>query len=184
MRHGAGLELIRGNVLEPLGEEAGDLHVEGRGPREGLCIPGPAEALVTLRAVGRHVHEVALLPPPDVVLQLIDQRIRRRELARRHHGRMDHDALEVLERERARKALHEHVTESLEREAWLEHFRAAAFQRVGDLLRRSPQVLGVEVALLIEYLGMMQCDRRAGGSRHRETHPAHHVLPHVDDGLS
>ena len=43
--------------------------------REHLRIAGPTEPLVALRTVGRHVEEIAFLPPDDVVLQLVDQRV-------------------------------------------------------------------------------------------------------------
>src|SRR5215218_4859690 len=57
------------DVLQPLREEPRDVHVEGSGRREGLRVARPPKALIALRAIGRHIHEVALLPPLDVVLQ-------------------------------------------------------------------------------------------------------------------
>ena len=85
--------LVRGHVAQPLREEAGHVHVEARGAREGLGIPGPAQPLVPLRAVGGHVEEVALLSPEDVVLELVQQRVRRGELPGHRHVGVDDDAV-------------------------------------------------------------------------------------------
>ena len=68
--------LLGGQVPQPLREEGGHVEVEGGGPAEGLGVAGPAQALVALGAVGGDVQEVALLPPADVVLELIDQLVR------------------------------------------------------------------------------------------------------------
>ena len=87
--------------------------------REHLRVAHPPEPLVALRAVGRHVDEVALLPPDDVVLELVDQRLRRLERAGRRHVRVHDDAGQAVERQLARVAVHGDVPESLEREVRL-----------------------------------------------------------------
>ena len=73
MWHAAILVLIRCNILQPLGEEIRNVHIERRGRRKGLCVAGPAKPFVALRTVSRHVDEVAFLSPDDVVLELIDE---------------------------------------------------------------------------------------------------------------
>jgi hypothetical protein len=67
--------LVRGQVLQPRGEKAGAVvEVAGR-RREYLEVAGPAEPLVPLRAVGRHVKEVPAHPPHHVLVQLRQQRV-------------------------------------------------------------------------------------------------------------
>ncbi len=55
-----------GHVIEPLGEERGDVPVVAGGAGEDLGVAQPAEPLVALRAVGGHADEVAALAPVDV----------------------------------------------------------------------------------------------------------------------
>ncbi len=64
-----------GHIAGPLGEESGDVQVEGGGADKHLGIPGPAQALISLRAVGGHVDEIALLTPKDIVLELVEERV-------------------------------------------------------------------------------------------------------------
>jgi len=74
--------LVGGNVTEPLREETRYIEVVCRGRGEHLRVARPAEPLVALRAVGRDVEEVAPLPPHDVVLELVQERVRGLERAR------------------------------------------------------------------------------------------------------
>src|SRR5215211_9107755 len=62
------------DVGHPLLEEGGDVHVEGGRADEDLGVAHPTEALVALRAVGRHAEEVATLAPDDVLLEFVNQR--------------------------------------------------------------------------------------------------------------
>jgi hypothetical protein len=71
--HAAVRELIGGHILQPLGKEGGDVHVERRCSGKRLRVARPSEPLVALRTIGRDVHEIALLPPDDVVLQLVQE---------------------------------------------------------------------------------------------------------------
>ena len=64
-----------GHILRPLGHEAGDVHVEGGSAHKDLNVARPAQPFVALRAVGRHIDEIALLSPDDVVLKLVEQRV-------------------------------------------------------------------------------------------------------------
>jgi hypothetical protein len=68
-------ELIGGHILQPFGQEGGDVHVERRRSRERLRVARPSKPLVALRTIGRHVHEIAFLAPDNVVLQLIQERV-------------------------------------------------------------------------------------------------------------
>ena len=74
--------LIGRHIRQPLREETIDVHVERGCPREHLGVPRPAESLVALRAVSRHIEKVAALSPDDVALQLIEERVRGDEASR------------------------------------------------------------------------------------------------------
>ena len=158
--------------------------LKAAGGREGLRVSRPAQALVALRAVRGHVEEVPLLAPDDVALELVDEGLRGLELARPRHVGVDDDAGQGLGRELAREAVHRHVAEPEEGEERLEGLRAAALQRVLQGRLRLAQVLRVEVALLVEDLGVAEGDGRARGALHLEPDPAHHVLAQVGDRVA
>ena len=69
-------KLIRRHVLEPLAEETLHVAVERSRTEEDLCIARPAQTLVTLRAVGRYVDEIAAKAPLYVALELVNQIVR------------------------------------------------------------------------------------------------------------
>jgi len=87
--------MIRRDVAEPLREEPRHIHVECRRSREHLRVAGPPEPLVALRAIGGHADEVPLLSPHDVVIELIEHRIRRRERAGARHVGVHDDAGDI-----------------------------------------------------------------------------------------
>ena len=178
------LVLVGRDVGQPLGEEPGHVHVEARGVGEGLGVPGPPQPLVALRAVGRHVEEVALLPPLDVVLELVQQRVRGGELPGHRHVGVDDDAGQAVERRLAGPARDRHVAEALEGEVRLVPLFRPALEDVGHELLRRPQVGRVEVSGLVEHLGVAQGHRRPRGAAHLQPHVAHHVLAHVEDRLA
>jgi hypothetical protein len=96
MRHTAAWQLVRAQIAQPFGEEAGGVHIEASGTDKDLGVAGPTQALVTLRAVGGHVDKVAFLTPNDIVLQLVDERARAFKGTGWRRVRMKHDAREVL----------------------------------------------------------------------------------------
>jgi hypothetical protein len=67
---------------------------------KNLGIAGPAQPFVSLWAVGGDVEEVVFLSPHDVVVQLIEQRVRAGKLAGRWHVRMQHDRHDLIRRQR------------------------------------------------------------------------------------
>ncbi|MNC36398.1 hypothetical protein D3C75_849190 [compost metagenome] len=85
MRDPAFGRLIVFEVGQPLGKEVTGLHQVTRGPAEYLRIPGPAQPLVALRAVGRDIDKVAFQPPQNVVVQLIQIRVGARKLPGAFH---------------------------------------------------------------------------------------------------
>ena len=176
--------LVGGEVAQPVREEAGDVEVERGRAREHLRVARPAEPLVALRAVGRHADEVALLPPHDVVVELVEHRVGAGEGAGARHVGVHDDAGDRFRRRRAWQPFDLHEAEAVEGEVRLEGLLGAATQRVAVRLLRGAKVGRVEVAVLVEHLGVLELDRRAGGSRDAEPHPADHVLPHVVHGLA
>ena len=64
-----------------LGEERRNVHVEGSRADEYLRIARPSQTLIALRAIGWDIKKIALLPPDDIALQLVDQRVGTIELA-------------------------------------------------------------------------------------------------------
>ena len=54
--------LVGGKIGEPFCKEAFCVKIQARRTDEHLRIACPAKALVALRAVGRHIEEIALLP--------------------------------------------------------------------------------------------------------------------------
>jgi hypothetical protein len=71
---GPGGQLGVGDVVEPLGEERGDVAVVAGGAGEDLGVAEPAEPFVALRAVGGDADEVAPLAPVDDAEQLVQPR--------------------------------------------------------------------------------------------------------------
>ena len=57
------------DVVAPLGDEGGDVHVQRRAGQEDLRVGEPAEPLVALRAVGGDRQEVAALRPRSTLRQ-------------------------------------------------------------------------------------------------------------------
>src|SRR5699024_6077080 len=74
-RHCSVLALLVGQVGQPGGEHARTVEEESGRGREDLDVPGPPQTLVTLRAVGRQVEEVAACAPHDVLVQTVEQGI-------------------------------------------------------------------------------------------------------------
>ncbi len=79
--HPVGCPLLGGEVGQPVAEEVLDVEEVGRGGCEDCDITCPAEPLVALRAVGRHIEEVAAGAPDHVAVELVEQLVGALELA-------------------------------------------------------------------------------------------------------
>ena len=101
----------------------------------------------------------------------------------RHVG-VDDDPGQRVERRLAWPAGDRDVAEALEGEVRLVRLDPAALQHVRDLLLRRAEVVGVEVASLVEHLGVAENDPRPRRPAHLQTDAADHVLAHVEDGLA
>src|SRR5215470_3769826 len=97
---------------------------------------------------------------------------------------MDHHAREIFRLYFAWPSADGHIPESLKRKMRLKDFRALPFGRVANRLFRRPQILGIEVPVLIQYLSVAQRNCGSRRSGYAEPHPAHHVLPDVQNGVS
>src|SRR5512139_2049086 len=70
--HPADFGLLFIQVVGVFGKKGGSIHIEAGSAREDLCVAGPAQPLVTLRAVGGDVEEVAFLSPQRIFEELVD----------------------------------------------------------------------------------------------------------------
>ena len=172
--------LIGRHIGQPLREEAGDVHVERGSPREHLGISRPAETLVALRAVRRHVEKIAALTPDDVPLQLVEQRVRGYETPRLREIGRDRDARDGGRIRWSGKSSDGHVPKAMECEVRLVHFSTVPAECVAVRLSGCAQVGGVEIALPVEHLAEAQRDGRTGRSADAETRPAGEVLAEVE----
>src|SRR5205823_4994730 len=65
--------LFNGQVCQPRGQEASRVVEEAGRRREHLEIAGPAQPLVTLRAIRWYTEEVATHAPHDILVEPVDQ---------------------------------------------------------------------------------------------------------------
>ena len=88
--------LVSSQVFQPFRIESGRIHIEAGCGRKNLCISRPSQSLIPLRTIGGYIQKIPLQSPDDVVLQLVDQRIRTGETARWLHIRMDHHSPDIF----------------------------------------------------------------------------------------
>src|SRR6516164_11469387 len=166
--HGAVVLLIERDVFQPLGVKGGGVVIERGRARKDLSIAGPAETFIALRAVCRHIEKISFLAPDDVVLQLVEKRIRSLEQARPGDGRMHDNARKVLRVYFARPAAHRDITKPLKSEMWLEPFRSHAFGGVANGFFSRAQIGGIEISGFVEHFRVTQGDGSSGRSGHPE----------------
>ena len=73
MGHTTVFQLIGGDVLHPFIKKIVHVHVESSRWKKYLGVAGPPQSLITLGAIGRYIQEIAILPPLNIVLQLVQQ---------------------------------------------------------------------------------------------------------------
>ena len=172
------VELGVADVAHPLGEEARQVQGEDRRLREGLEVPQETHALVALRAVRGHAHQVAPQPPFHAAHDRVDQVAGAGEGAGVRRRGVEHAADQRAVIRCGGQSGHLDVAESVVGEVGFHHGLAAA-PAVLVALRGAPQVGRVEGAVLVERLGVAQGDAGARGRGCPEAAPAHHVLTHV-----
>ena len=163
----------------PLREERAGIHVVERGGREDLGVAAPAEALVALRAVGGEVEEVSLLPAHDAALEPVDERIGALKGAGVGERGVDDDGGECAGRGRDAGDLD--VAETVEGEARLPRFLAAACADVAVGGAGAAQARGVEGAVGFEHFAKAQRDRGAAFRANGQARPAGDILREVED---
>src|ERR1700712_4409631 len=65
--------LLEVEVTQPAAEKRVDIEKIGGGRGERGDVTGPAETLISLRAVGRDIHEIAAHTPHDILVELVQQ---------------------------------------------------------------------------------------------------------------
>ncbi len=157
------------------------VRIEGSGPPEDLRISHPAQALVALRAIGRHTQKIAALSPQNIAPQLVHRRVGRLELDRKRRGGIEDDALDGVSRRRPRISGQFNIAESVESEVRLERFSSLPAQElsVGRLGRA--QILGVEFAVWLEHFSKAQLDLGSRLACDVHPRPANHVLTKIED---
>src|SRR5689334_22713926 len=120
--------------MYPLGDKSGDIHVESGGSHEYLNITRPTQTFVALRAVRRHIYEIAFLTPQNVMLKLIEHWIGTFKPACLLDVRMQHNAGDRVAGDIARVPLNFYIPKAVKREFRLPNFLTASFE--GVIIRR------------------------------------------------
>ena len=182
--HAAEVVLLQpDHVPDELVEERRAVVVEARGAAEGLDVARPAEALVALRAVGRHVEEVAALAPDGVEEEAVQLLVSGLDVSGARQVRVDHEPAEVL-RIGVRDALEADVAEAEEREMRAHGLADLAGGGVDELCAGAAEVVAEEVAVGVEDLARLEAPRRAGRRAVHDLDPAGHLLAEVEDDLA
>ena len=181
---GIGAERTLGllDVVQPLGEERGDIGVDRGRTHVNLGVAHPAHALVPLRTIGWHLHEVGPLRPHDIPEELVDHRIGTFEMAGQRRVIVEDEAGDGIERRPVCQAGYLDELESVIGET------GNPFLSVGVPLEdvlvgcpRSAQVLGHQAAIGVEHLAVPQRDRRAGRTSRSQADYPGEVLTEIED---
>ena len=177
-RYGSILRLRIGDVGLPFREEPRDIHVERRRADEHLGVTHPSQPLVALRAIGWHFEEIPALPPLDVVLKLIDERIGALEVARRGCVGMEHHTSHLQQLDFCAER-NIHIAEAVESEPRFPCFLAVAAERVTVDGTGRAQIFSIELSIFIQHFSVPDVDRRAARAAHFQPHTPDHILVHV-----
>ena len=172
-------------VPEPLAEECGDVHIECGGGTEDLRVAGPAETLVTLRAVGRDFKEIVALSPADIAVKLIDFRLPALKGAGCLQFRVQYDCrdFDFIRRTGELKSVHLRIAETVERETGFpcEFLFKGSRGRVIVRGTRTAVIQVVKRTVLIEHFPETDREQAPGISFDSDPDPAGNVLPEVPD---
>jgi hypothetical protein len=160
-------------------EEAPYIEEERGRRREHLDVARPAETFIALRAVGRHVQEVAAQPPHDVLVQFVHERVRGVEPAGALHVAVHHDGRDVGGVDIARPAVDLRVSEAMEGELRLPFLDARSRERVAVRRGGGAQRTRAEFAVL-EDLRVAQRDDGTGGPGDADPQPSHEILTEIE----
>ena len=171
-------------IPHPVGEEVLDVEEKGCCRREHRDITGPAEALVSLRAISGHIEEIAAQTPHDVLVEPIQQRVRGDEGPRPLQVGADDHGDECIDDVvvSARPSCDLDIAEPVEGERRLENVNATGKNvRVGRL--RAAQGAGGELAVF-DLLGVAEDDLRPCASTDFQSGPSDDVLAEIDEQLA
>ena len=132
-----------GDVLQPLREEAGDVHVVAGGADKDLRVAGPSEAFVALRAISGHAQEISALTPDDVLVKAIQIGIGTFERSGWRVGGADHDGMEIVGFEFAGVAGDFGVTKPVEGKMRFQRLAAIAGKREFIGFQSCPEIFGI-----------------------------------------
>ena len=164
------------------------LPVEGRhieclagGLRDGLCVSGPAQPLVPLRAVCRYFQEVVLHAPERILEEPVDRLAAGLKPCRLRHGAAQMHCRKVL-RPDGTVADKLHIPESEEAEVG-PHLALRPVREIGKGGNRGAVVFVVEFPVLEDFAGGQResAPLRKPGCK---LYPAGQVLPEVQDRIA
>ena len=171
--------LADGQIAQPFFEKSADVVNIGRGACEHLRVTRPAQPLVALRTVGRHVHKVAALTPDDVFKQAVDVRVGALEPARAFHIGKNDDCCKVFRLYFLRPVVQTQILESVKCK-----FRLVCAARpvavIGDRRLGRAQILHIDVAVLVEHLEAADRSLVSRFAANGKLHIADQVLAEVD----
>ena len=150
------LALFERHILHPLGKKALDIEVDSPRAAKHLRVARPAETLVPLRTVGGDVEIVALLPPNNIMIQLIDLLIAADKIAGARHVGMHRHGGERIEIDRVKRIFRQtNIAKALKR---VKRCKIARFpvKHIGDAAFGGAVVLVIKIAVRVEHLAVMQ----------------------------
>ena len=179
--HAVGVPLLEVQIQQPVAEEALGVEQVDRGRRERRQVTGPAQPLVALGAVGRHVDEVPPGTPDHIAVQPVEQVVGALEGADPLEVGGDHHGRQIVGGQVPGPTVDLQVTEPVEGEGRLEDVLAPAQGEPVGGLGRAQRARAQLVVL--EHLRVPEGDHRPGRTLDGEPHPADQVLTEVDQRL-
>ena len=132
----------------------------------------------------QHIEEIALEPPEDIMLKLVEQLIRTFESPCLRHIRMEHLRREILGPCILRPCFEPGILEALIGEMRGKHFLLIRALGIGDGFLCFPQVFQIDIAVLIQHFEAMELYLRSFWPSDLELHPARHILAKVQYPLA
>ncbi len=168
-------------IAGKLFRELRQVHVVGRGPPEDLRVRGPAQALITLRAIRGHADEVGALSPEDVAPQLVDHRAAGVQLYGKGRVGVQGHRLHGSKVRLIGQARHFDIAEAVKRKVRLKLLLAFAGKNIVVGRFRRAQVVDIEGAVRIQHFCEAQLNVGTRGASHAQPLHSGQVLAEVVD---
>ena len=183
MGHAAVAPLVGGEIAKPLFKEALNVEIEARRADKHLRVARPAEALVSLRAVGRDIEEVALLTPYYILEKSVHRLIRALEVPRAADIRVYNYRREILFFYLIRPVLKADIAKTEEGQR---AFICVLLAVAGEFyLCAGGAVVGViEIAVAVERLTVRDSRLRAGDALYFKLDITRYILAEINDRLA